>query len=107
MKNEIHEMNCRVELLNSIREFKKLGCTDYEILDMANVMLDSMKPINKDKSDNTFQSKIRKEVFFDSKKDVQFFDSLIELSPNSDTSKIINVMRVVFKLLDIDSSYSL
>lgn len=75
---------------------------DSEFMEIVNDNL-----IKECKENNTFQSKIRKEVFFDSKKDVQFFNALIELSPNSDTEKIINVMRVVFKLLDVNSNYSL
>lgn len=73
--------------------------------EFVNIVDDNL--IEECKKDNTFQSKIRTEVFFDSKKDVQFFNALIELSPNSDTEKIINVMRVVFKLLDVNSNYSL
>lgn len=55
---------------------------------------------------NTYSSKKRKGYGFSKEEEVRFFNAIIDFSPNSDTEKIIQVMGIVMKLLDIESEWS-
>jgi hypothetical protein len=43
---------------------------------------------------------------FDKEEHAEFFNALVKFSPNTDTEKLINVMRIVSKLLDTDTGYN-
>jgi hypothetical protein len=62
--------------------------------------------IEKDYKTNTYLSKKRKGYGFNKEEEVKFFNALIDLSPNTDTETIIQVMCMVNKLLDVESVYS-
>lgn len=55
---------------------------------------------------NTYSSKKGKGYCFSKEEEVKFFNALIDFSSNSDPEKIIQVMSIVMKLLDIESEWS-
>lgn len=59
--------------------------------------------IEHDHKHNTYSSKKKKGYGFSKEEEVKFFNALLDFSPNSDTEKIIQVMSIVMKLLDIES----
>lgn len=62
--------------------------------------------IEHDHKHNTYSSKKKKGYGFSKEEEVKFFNALLDFSPNSDTEKIIQVMSIVMKLLDVESEWS-
>ena len=91
---------------NIFNMLKEKGFTLPKILEIRKTFADWGKDIDEniefDNLHNLWKSKKRNQAF-KTIKEAKFFNSLVDFSPETETKKIMQVMCVVIKLLDIDS----
>jgi hypothetical protein len=91
---------------NIYNMLKEKGFTLPKILEIRKTFADSGKDIDEniefDNLHNLWKSKKRSQSF-NTIEEVKFFNALVDFSPETETKKIMQVMCVVIKLLDIDS----
>ena len=91
---------------NTCNMLKEKGFTLPKILEIRKTFADWGKDIDEniefDNLHNLWKSKKRNRAF-NTIQEVKFFNALVDFSPETETKKIIQVMCVVIKLLDINS----
>lgn len=105
-------MNINKEQINKANQdahelLQDKGLKLNEILKIKKAFIDWSKEhddtIEGDK--DYWRSKTNPGYVFNSKEEVQFFNALCKLSPDTDKKKVIEVLKITFTLLNINSDW--